>query len=520
MEPRADRSSVLLTYAKGCMSELNTITTSRSIGWKTIIFLASPVIHLLHVISAENRQPRCVAEKAPNVAWQVLIPVADFLCSVRLLMQGGSPAEAAWRCLKAASSSLSWLHRCGPHGCRPPTLWSCTPRRASLCADAQPRTKDGQGRERRDVFWPCSSSHRRASAARDDWRYAHLTSLPVLPAVLTAAACLAGNPMVCVSPVGSSCIAEGKTALNCNRQSLRFKMVKSSAYRRRSRASPTGQSQKAHVGPRRLSAEYVTPGVVLVKQRRYIAWGFESKRRNRHKKMYPGENVGVSKDSSLVALVHGRVKFTHDVARDVFLCNVLPEPREELLREDLWRYRTEHVASKEENRHVCHLRTKATRVFPKPLVNPPTKPLPRPKWLSAFDSWENPTLPDAPPLADDRGLQKWRAGGCFTIVSNPQRLLWLLEGALRRQQRAHMSLLQILVAVLLLMMLLSEASLNEETEQGGWLMTFPSALLTCKYCNESHQPSRPFPAVDFMPAPDVLLNWLWAKLLQGHHPLT
>ncbi|KAL8444507.1 hypothetical protein Emed_006204 [Eimeria media] len=223
-----------------------------------------------------------------------------------------------------------------------------------------------------------------------------------MPAGLTSTGCFAGNPMGCVPPQGLSCIAEGKAATNYNRQSVRFKMVKSSAYRRRSRASPTGQTQKAHVGPRRLSAEYVTPGVVLVKQRRYIAWGFESKRRNRHKKMYPGENVGVSKDSSLVALVHGRVKFTHDVARDVLLCNVLPEPREELLREDLWRYRTEHVASKEENRHVCHLRMKATRVFPKPLVNPPTKPLPRPKWLSAFDSWQNPTLPDAPPLAEDR----------------------------------------------------------------------------------------------------------------------
>ncbi|XP_022590376.2 50S ribosomal protein L27, chloroplastic [Cyclospora cayetanensis] len=179
-------------------------------------------------------------------------------------------------------------------------------------------------------------------------------------------------------------------------------MVKSSAYHRRGRASPTGQSQKAHIGPRRLSAEYVTPGALLVKQRRYIAWGFESKRRGRHRKMYPGENVGVAKDSSLVALVHGRVKYTHDVEQDHLLCNVLPEPREELLREDLWRYRTEHVASKEENRHLCHLRMKATRVFSKQLVNPPTKPLPRPKKISRFDIWQNPTLPDAPPLCEDR----------------------------------------------------------------------------------------------------------------------
>lgn len=191
-------------------------------------------------------------------------------------------------------------------------------------------------------------------------------------------------------------------AVAYNRQSVRSKMVKSSAYHRRPRASPTGQSQKAHVGPRRLPAEYVSPGVLLVKQRRYIAWGFENKRRHRHKKMYPGENVGVAKDTSLVSLVHGRVKYTHETERDVMLCNVLPEPREELLRDDLWRYRTEHVRTKEENRHVCHLRMKATRVFPKELVNPPKKPLPRPKWLSRFDHWENPTLPDAPPLCDDK----------------------------------------------------------------------------------------------------------------------
>lgn len=214
-----------------------------------------------------------------------------------------------------------------------------------------------------------------------------------------------GFPLFCPFPSlpkASSDSFFGPVLAPYNRQTVRFKMVKSSAYHRRSRASPTGQSQKAHVGPRRLSAEYVTPGVLLVKQRRYIAWGFESKRRNRHRKMYPGENVGVAKDSSLVSLVHGRVKYTHEVERDVLLCNVLPEPREELLREDLWRYRTEHVASKEENRHICHLRMKATRTFPKELVNPPTKPLPRPKFLSRFDQWQNPTLPDAPPLCDDR----------------------------------------------------------------------------------------------------------------------
>lgn len=190
--------------------------------------------------------------------------------------------------------------------------------------------------------------------------------------------------------------------LDCMRQSVRFKMVKVSAYRRRSRASPTGQSQKAHLGVCRLSAEYVTPGCLLVRQRRYIAWGFENKRRKRHQKFYPGENVGVSKNSSLVALVHGRVKYTHDVSRDIMLCNVLPEPREELLREDLWRYRTEHVLSKEENRFLCHRRRKGIPSFPRPPINPPTKPLPRPDFLSDKDMWQYPTLRDAPPLDEDR----------------------------------------------------------------------------------------------------------------------
>lgn len=152
---------------------------------------------------------------------------------------------------------------------------------------------------------------------------------------------------------------------------------------------------------KRLSAEYVWPGVVLVKQRKIVAFGVETKRRNRHFKIYPGENVKVTKTTNLVALAHGRVKYTHDVSRDVLVVNVLPERREELLREDLWRYRTEHVRSMEENRHICFLRMKAVRMFGKPLVNPPTKPPLRPHHFTKQDIWENPTLPDVPQYDDD-----------------------------------------------------------------------------------------------------------------------
>ncbi|KAL8426438.1 hypothetical protein Efla_005492 [Eimeria flavescens] len=327
----------------------------------------------------------------------------------------------AFCCLAAASRGLGAAAayllrgRCGPPkpSHEPPCWLRPGLREASLCVEWL-RAEGAAHRERtcRASQLPSAGVASEAPPAPRVCPRSKRPSLPPATACATAGRSWTTPPgsvllpPSCLSAAASSCLPGPSRAdplsLYFSRQSVRFKMVKSSAYRRRSRASPTGQSQKAHVGPRRLSAEYVTPGAVLVKQRRYIAWGFETKRRRRHAKMYPGENVGVAKDSSLVALVHGRVKFTHDVTRNVLLCNVLPEPREELLREDLWRYRTEHVGSKEENRQVCHLRRKATRVFPKQLVNPPTKPLPRPKWLSRFDHWQNPTLPDAPPLAEDR----------------------------------------------------------------------------------------------------------------------
>ncbi|EDO08366.1 Ribosomal L27 family protein [Babesia bovis T2Bo] len=139
----------------------------------------------------------------------------------------------------------------------------------------------------------------------------------------------------------------------------RNKTVKVSAYRRPARASPTGQTQKAHIGIKRLAAEYVKPGDVLVKQRKPIAQN-PGVTRNRHFKLYPGENVGVSsKTTTLFATAHGRVKYTHDVVRNIRLVNVLPEPREELLREDLWRYRTEHVAGIQDNCALVWRRVKA-----------------------------------------------------------------------------------------------------------------------------------------------------------------
>ncbi|CTQ40701.1 hypothetical protein BMR1_03g00505 [Babesia microti strain RI] len=173
----------------------------------------------------------------------------------------------------------------------------------------------------------------------------------------------------------------------------RSKTVRVSAYRRPPRASPTGQSRKAHIGIKRLPAEYVMEGQLLVKQRIPITMNPNSKR-NRHFKLYPGENVGVTKTSSLVALGNGRVKINHDVERDVKIVNVLLEEQEELLESDLWRYRMEHVRGIEENRSICYLRSKCASYLDYKLTNPPTKPPPRPQFLSKFDKWENLSMPD------------------------------------------------------------------------------------------------------------------------------
>eukprot|EP00392_Amoebophrya_sp_AT5.2_P015699 g15915.t1 len=73
------------------------------------------------------------------------------------------------------------------------------------------------------------------------------------------------------------------------------------------------------------------------------------------------------------------------------------EAREELLEGDLWRYRTEHVRSNEENKVLCSLRQKALPVFGKTWVAPPTGIRPRPTRLNAQgakDSWQNPWVQD------------------------------------------------------------------------------------------------------------------------------
>ncbi|CDR94021.1 hypothetical protein, conserved [Babesia bigemina] len=178
----------------------------------------------------------------------------------------------------------------------------------------------------------------------------------------------------------------------------RNKTVKVSAYRRPARASPTGQARKAHIGVKRLSAEYVSPGDVLVKQRKTIAQNPDVTR-NRHFKIYPGENVGVSsKTTTLFALAAGRVKYTHDVCRNVKLVNVLPEPPDELLRDDLWRYRTEHVSSVQDNCALVWRRVKSAHYMldADKLLNPPRKPPPRAQFLSRNDPWNNQAYPDLP----------------------------------------------------------------------------------------------------------------------------
>merc|ERR1711884_387341 len=77
--------------------------------------------------------------------------------------------------------------------------------------------------------------------------------------------------------------------------------------------------------------------------------------------------------------------------------NILAEPREELLRDDLWRYRTEHIESMVENMHLCHLRSKALVIFGKEggWVNPPTgaKPM-RVRISEGNDTWNNPHIQD------------------------------------------------------------------------------------------------------------------------------
>jgi len=180
--------------------------------------------------------------------------------------------------------------------------------------------------------------------------------------------------------------------------SVRQKQVKKQSYRKDGNSFPCGQKmpQKAHIGVKALSAEYCEAGRLICKQRKFISKNTNVKR-NRHFKIYPGENVKVMKSTSLQAACSGRVKMTHDVTRDVKIMNILPEPREELLRDDLWRYRSEHVTCMEENRLICSLRAKALTTFGKEggWINQPVgvKPM-RVKISHRNDEWNNPMVQD------------------------------------------------------------------------------------------------------------------------------
>lgn len=154
------------------------------------------------------------------------------------------------------------------------------------------------------------------------------------------------------------------------------------------------RKEKKHIGIKACPVEYVRPGQILAKQRKFVAWN-PNVTRKRHFKYYPGENVKLDRFTSLYSTQWGRVKYTYDVSRNVTIINVLPEVREDIQAWDLWRYRLEHVRSMEENRNLCWLRTKAGTIFPKTLINPPRKPPPskHKKWVP--DVWENQAMPDS-----------------------------------------------------------------------------------------------------------------------------
>ena len=174
--------------------------------------------------------------------------------------------------------------------------------------------------------------------------------------------------------------------------SVRNKQTKVQGYKNKAGTGSTtkAKTQKANLGITACSSEYVEAGRRIVKQRKFITRNpFSNKRR--HDKMYPGVNVWVDKSTSLRSSVSGRVKMTWDVSRKVFIANVLAEPREELLREDTWRYRTEFVDSLEDNNHVCLLRSKAILAFGKKWVNLPEGPRPAKKTINTtYDKWNNP----------------------------------------------------------------------------------------------------------------------------------
>ncbi|KAL9985415.1 hypothetical protein ACROYT_G007822 [Oculina patagonica] len=70
-------------------------------------------------------------------------------------------------------------------------------------------------------------------------------------------------------------------------------------------------------GPKRFEGERVTPGTILMRQRK------------KELRCYPGLNVGIGKDSTLYALVEGFVRFKIERAPPYHWCLGQQEPFEE-----------------------------------------------------------------------------------------------------------------------------------------------------------------------------------------------
>eukprot|EP00920_Eleutheroschizon_duboscqi_P033758 GHVT01081111.1.p1 GENE.GHVT01081111.1~~GHVT01081111.1.p1 ORF type:complete len:564 (-),score=125.96 GHVT01081111.1:3046-4737(-) len=162
---------------------------------------------------------------------------------------------------------------------------------------------------------------------------------------------------------------------------------------------PDWRRKRSHIGLKVLPSEFVHPGSLIAKQRKVLSFCTDPTRK-RNFKFYPGENVAVQpKSTSLISTTFGRVKINHDQQRDCFVCNVLPERREELTRDALWRYSSEHVWSMEENRSICYLRRKsASYAVGRRLLFPPSRPAQQQKRRFKWDVWENPTMPRTPQL--------------------------------------------------------------------------------------------------------------------------
>lgn len=232
-----------------------------------------------------------------------------------------------------------------------------------------------------------------------------INSLPVpaiftTPTIFTPSTTTIRTISVCCTAITTVINRKGKSSVFG--MIKRYKMVKTSSYRRKSRSSPYGQGQKAKIGIKRLSGEYVRTGQMLVKQRKIIAFNYERKTRKRNFKYYPGENVKVSNNTSLIALTDGRVKYTFHVLQNIMIVNVMPEELEELKEEDLYRYRTEHVQSFEENRSLIYLRMKNNHMFPKFQKTQYIKPPLKPQFLTKYDIYDNPTLKEVPLLYHKR----------------------------------------------------------------------------------------------------------------------